>query len=324
MVIHLKQSSRFYYDCLKIQGTTTAFYTKIALLLDVEPYFFPGYLEMLWNAEERRDTSLYNEVLQNTLIRINSLFLNRGLRKEWENQANQRDVEAVMEIISRALKSSSVSIFKKPWLWYLAKAGVVSLQPKLPLDASSGLYVKRIRTVDVSLAKEEVLKAAPYWWQVQTIRQESISHHQHTHAFVLRQIPKPSIEYTPVDGVHESVASIYGKNFPHTSKLIMQLAAELNIAVGRVAVVKMTPRAQAYRHCDNEPYLGGRLRFHLVLSCGESNVLESGDDKQNVAEGELLYFNNDVYHRAHNNSDQERIHVIFDGFPLGTGDESIK
>ena len=65
-----------------------------------------------------------------------------------------------------------------------------------------------------------------------------------------------------------------------------------------------------------EDYLKNRKRYHLVVSCGENNVLSSGIDTATAHEGEVWFFDNKVMHRAHNKSNQPRTHIIFDGYPL--------
>ena len=79
----------------------------------------------------------------------------------------------------------------------------------------------------------------------------------------------------------------------------------------------MKPWGQAYRHHDSYIELEGRGCFHLVLSCGENDLLSSGNEDVIVNEGELWFFDNKVMHRAYNGSSELRTHVIFDGYPLG-------
>jgi hypothetical protein len=147
-------------------------------------------------------------------------------------------------------------------------------------------------------------------------RQQTISHHQDTHAIVLRSLPTRAVEYTPVDGVHESEVTPFAKLCPLTHAWVLEWAQKLNIGLGRVALVKMAPFSQAYRHFDGEPFLVGRKRYHLVIACGERNIIESGDDVADARPGELWFYDNAVMHRSHNQSAIPRIHLIFDGWPL--------
>ena len=83
------------------------------------------------------------------------------------------------------------------------------------------------------------------------------------------------------------------------------------------------PTANVTGTSTTRRYLKERDRYHLVLSCGERNLLESGNNRFNVKPGELWFFDNKVMHRAANLSDAPRVHIIFDGYGLGKlGDSS--
>lgn len=124
-------------------------------------------------------------------------------------------------------------------------------------------------------------------------------------------------KYQPVDGIHESEEVFFSRQYPKTNALVTALAHELGLALGRVVLVRLPAHSQVYRHYDDEAYLQERDRYHLVLSCGDRNLLESGNNRFNVKPGELWFFDNKVMHRAVNPSDTPRVHIIFDGYPLG-------
>lgn len=68
-------------------------------------------------------------------------------------------------------------------------------------------------------------------------------------------------------------------------------------------------------HVDIGSYYFIRNRFHLVLRSPSGSVLRAGDEQVRMSEGELWWFNNKQHHSAFNESDEWRIHYIFDLLP---------
>lgn len=313
----MESSRKIYDNILCTQESTRVFYIQMAALLEQDPYFFQAYLEMLWNAEERKDHVLYKEILIHSLYHLKKVLFDAKARGKWFSKAEFKDIEALQFLLKIAREQVSFLHQEKYRLLFLEHIGKKYLKAthKKPLN-NNGIYLKKLMDVDVSCIKQELNDSEPYWWQIETKRQEMISHHQHTHSIIIRYIQSPQITYNPVDGPHESISSSYVAKYARTHSLILQIAKDLGVGLGRVALVRMQPYSQAYRHCDNEPFLKGRNRYHLVISSGKINILESGNQKQSVSEGELWQFNNDVFHRAHNLSPVPRTHIIFDGYDL--------
>lgn len=186
-----------------------------------------------------------------------------------------------------------------------------------PADPGEQKYLVFQKMVDIREVAAEVAGLAPHWWAVHTRRQESLDHHRHTQSILVRNRKAHERTYQPADGVHESEEMAFSRQYPKTNALVLSLAQELGLALGRVALVRLPAHSQVYRHYDDEAYLKERDRYHLVLSCGVHNVLESGNNRLNVKPGELWFFDNKVMHRAANLSGTPRVHVIFDVYWLG-------
>jgi len=177
-------------------------------------------------------------------------------------------------------------------------------------------HLRLVGNVDAPTLQEEIETLSAAWWMINAARQLKISHHQDTWSIQVRRMTASDVHYSPADGVHESVASDIAFRFPRIHETVLKLAEELNIGLGRVAIVKMKPWSEAYRHFDAERMLIGRNRYHLVMQCGKQNFLSSGPETVNAREGEVWFFDNKAMHRAYNKSSVPRIHVIFDGYPL--------
>ncbi len=79
-------------------------------------------------------------------------------------------------------------------------------------------------------------------------------------------------------------------------------------------IVSLPPGKQIYLHFDIGTYFFIRDRYHLVLQ-SQGSTMEVLGEQTTFREGELWWFSNKVHHRAMNNTDDFRIHVIFDALP---------
>lgn len=289
---------------------------NVAALLNQEPYFMRGHLEMLWNAQKKEHWGLYNEMLVFALASAEDIYRGSRLRQEILTHWMPPDFESLQEILRLGLRSKAVPFWRKASLFLRLDNLSRSTLLKAPENASEQKYLAFQREVDIREIAAEVNIIAPYWWAVQTRRQEALDHHRHSQSIAIRARVVHDPKYAPVDGVHESEETAFSRQFPRINALVLELAQELGLALGRVVLVRLSPHSQVYRHYDDEEYLKSRDRYHLVLACGDENVLESGSNRSAVKPGELWFFDNKVMHRACNLSDAPRIHIIFDGYPL--------
>jgi len=289
----------------------------VATLLDQDPFFMQGHLEMLWSAGKKGHEGLYADILQAALASAAALYrggeLQLGTLAHWTSP----DFESLREVLSIALRTKELSLWKRAGIFRQLRGLSRATRLMPPAATSEQKYLVFQKMVDVRELAAEVDSIAPYWWGIHTRRQEALDHHRHTQSILVRNRKAHERAYQPADGVHESVEMDFSRQYPKTNALVLSLAQELGIALGRVALVKLPAHSQVYRHFDDEEYLKERDRYHLVLSCGERNLLESGNNRFNVKPGELWFFDNKVMHRAANPSDAPRLHIIFDGYGLG-------
>jgi len=290
---------------------------KVATLLDQDPFFMQGHLEMLRSAEKKGHEALHAEILQAALASAAALYrggeLQLGALAHW----TPSDFESLREILSIALQTKELPLWKRAGIFRQLRGLSHATRFMPPADTGEQKYLVFQKMVDIRELAAEVAGIAPYWWGVHTHRQEALDHHRHTQSIVIRNRKARERDYLPADGIHESEETAFSRQYPKTNALVTPLAQELGLALGRVVLVKLPAHSQVYRHYDNEECLMERDRYHLVLSCGERNLLESGNNRFNVKPGELWFFDNKVMHRAVNPSDTPRIHIIFDGYPLG-------
>ena len=314
---------RYAYNQILVGAyTTRGFADRMAILLDSDPYFTPAFLEMYWLAK-RNDDAQYQGALRDYYIpKRDALFFNAETRAHVSESWTDLELKS-LKLILTLFSQENRSLYNR----LKAKLQLATVDHFFSLNQhvweGDGQYLRKEITIEnLEALQQELAAAAPYWWGIDTDRSK-ITHHQHTRTVALRYLPTNSVPYAPVDGVHESVEANAAKKFPQLHQTILDFAKKQNLALGRIAIVVLSPGQQAYRHYDHEDYLEHRNRYHLVLHAGEQNILTSGTDEVDARPGELWFFNNHVMHRAHNFSDQERVHVIFDGYQLSADSDKV-
>ncbi len=83
----------------------------------------------------------------------------------------------------------------------------------------------------------------------------------------------------------------------------------------RARIVKLRPNGRVFAHVDRGLYYLVRDRCHLVLKAKRGSLMRCENQESVWQSGEVWWFNNHVTHEAYNDSDDDRIHVIFDILP---------
>lgn len=162
------------------------------------------------------------------------------------------------------------------------------------------------------------LDANAHYWLHDTSRQDKINVQRETHTIYLRSAIKPLPPgVTSSNDVHESRRTALAEHFPVILEWVQNVAASRGSELGRVTLVRLAPHGRVYRHIDQGEYYRVRDRYHLVLSSPAGSVLGAGNEWVRMQEGELWWFNNKVPHEAYNESDEWRIHLIFDLSKIG-------
>ncbi|MGF1496050.1 MAG: aspartyl/asparaginyl beta-hydroxylase domain-containing protein [Elainellaceae cyanobacterium] len=157
------------------------------------------------------------------------------------------------------------------------------------------------------------LEANAHYWLHDTSRQDKIKVQRETNSIYLRSAAKPFPPgVTTSNDVHESRPTSVAKHFPVILGWAENFAASLEGELGRVTVVRLAPRGRVYRHIDQGEYYRVRDRYHLVLKSQSGSILGAGDEWVRMQAGELWWFNNKEPHEAFNESNDWRIHLIFD------------
>jgi outer membrane protein assembly factor BamB len=171
-------------------------------------------------------------------------------------------------------------------------------------------YFKLIRSgIDVAPLLEEV-RSQEQAWLTDTGRQDKIRVQRDTNTiFLSAAVHRPDLH---VNENQESRLTSVSRLFPKALAFMTGFAQEMECQLSRATIVRLKPKSQVFRHLDEGSYYFLRDRFHLVLLSAAGSVLMSGGEQVRMQEGELWWFDNKQYHESYNESDQWRIHYIFD------------
>jgi Aspartyl/Asparaginyl beta-hydroxylase len=174
-------------------------------------------------------------------------------------------------------------------------------------------FFKLVRSnVNVSPLLQEVL-SNEQGWKFNESRQLKIQVQRDTNTIFIRgQVKRPDLNSNENQ---ESVFTVASKLFPLAVGFLTDFARDMNAHLSRATIVRLKPKSQVFRHIDMGSYYFIRDRYHLVLYSSEGSVLISGDEHVRMKNGEVWWFNNKQFHEAHNESNEWRIHYIFDLLP---------
>lgn len=174
-------------------------------------------------------------------------------------------------------------------------------------------YFRLVRqNVDIAPLLQEI-EANEDAWLADTKRQENVPFQRETQTIGLR-IPV-SRNDLQAEQNQESVWSSLSKKFPLACKFMQDVANAEGGELSRAVIVRLQPKGNVYLHIDHGSYYLIRNRYHLVLKSEMGSFLMSGGETVKMKEGELWWFDNLQYHQAMNNSENWRIHFIFDVLP---------
>lgn len=200
---------------------------------------------------------------------------------------------------------------KRAATWYYRRVNWTKLNSLF--DSPFGIYrhhKKYAEGIDTAPLVEEIKKNEAFW---SATRAQKVAVQRETLNIPLL-VARPTSPSIHVDNVQEVAPSPYFKDFPATLRVLERFAVGRNARISRVNIVSLTPRKPVYSHIDHGLYYAPRARYHLVVS-SKGSIMTNGGQQTFFKEGEIWRYNNKVPHESYNDSDERRIHVIFDLLP---------
>jgi aspartyl/asparaginyl beta-hydroxylase (cupin superfamily) len=149
-------------------------------------------------------------------------------------------------------------------------------------------------------------------WDLQTGRQEKVRVQREALAVPIRGLRKSCQYGRARRDVQESRWTSGSARFPLIRHFLESVAEDLDCDLGRAKLVALPAGRRVYPHIDRGRYYQLHDRYHLVLRSSLGSWLRAGDEEVRMQEGELWWFDNRQIHEAHNDGEEDRIHLIFD------------
>ena len=150
-------------------------------------------------------------------------------------------------------------------------------------------------------------------WPIDTSRQDTVFVQRETHTIFLRSaVNRPDVHGNENQ---ESVATKISEDFPVAMAFLNNFANAEKGSLSRAMIVRLKPNSAVDLHIDIGSYYLIRDRYHFVVQSASGSWFRCGNEQVRMREGELWWFDNKQHHCAFNESEEWRVHFIFDLLP---------
>jgi hypothetical protein len=163
--------------------------------------------------------------------------------------------------------------------------------------------------------KTELAENEPLWLVNQN-RQRNIRVQQHTQSISLRSAVTTPNSGISLEDTHASADTKLAAKLPVTMGILQRISNDLSSDLCRALFARLLPHSVVYRHVDGGAYYKPRDRYHLVVTSLSGSPMSAGDEQVTMREGELWWFDNKMPHDSKNDSEEWRVHLIFDLLPI--------
>lgn len=162
--------------------------------------------------------------------------------------------------------------------------------------------------IDVSAIVAEIEEQEQYW-QLDTSRQTKTNEQSESETIFLRSgSPVPGVSLGDVHGVRYTTSTAA---FPVAAEFAQRFADSVNADLGRMLIVRLRPKGMVNEHYDSGENVSFWTRYHLVLK-SDGSQMRACNERPTYYPGDLFWFNNEALHEAFNDSEDWRVHMMFD------------
>lgn len=169
-------------------------------------------------------------------------------------------------------------------------------------------YIKILATgIDVSMILKEV-SVDPTHWEIDKRRQIVIPVHEHTETIhLIKEKLDPNSNNKDLRHTHLYEPAPVIKHYPETLKIVKSF---FPVGLSRTYLIKLKAGKRVLPHYDGGDYYEIRNRYHLAVTGSYEYTV--GDETEYIVPGMLFWFDNQQMHSAFNNTEEDRISVVFD------------
>ena len=171
------------------------------------------------------------------------------------------------------------------------------------------------KTYDVSKIKEHISSYSDNEWLLETDRQEIAIHHTKTQSYKIS-----FFEFEDIVDYSNYSPQFYSKVDKKLVDLIYPIINDMEKfykgKFGRILLTKLIAGQKITPHIDIiYDYFNIARRFHVPIITNELVDFYVDGEKKNLKEGECWEINNKKIHQVINNSNKDRVHLLFDIIP---------
>lgn len=192
---------------------------------------------------------------------------------------------------------------------------LITIKPSQNQKEQNYKHFERIfLTIPFDEIRQEVSNNTSLWLE-NASRQNKVKVQRETNMIFLRTAKKPFPEGVSGNDIHESKETNNASLYPLLMKALEEFSGSENAELSRVTIVRLLPSSKVYPHVDEGEYYKYRNRYHIVIKSPSGSDMVAGDEHLKWNEGEFWWFENKAVHEAWNDSNEFRIHIIFDLLP---------
>jgi len=179
--------------------------------------------------------------------------------------------------------------------------------------------LKELGVIPSDIVEETLDLIQEYEWSYNKTRQKIYKPHQDTESILLRFKPPAVLEIESKGNLWDYKWSLYNYGLMerygvNIKKYFSYLGQFSDIAF---MLVKLKAGGQIPLHIDSGEYFDRGRRVHIPLQTNRKVLFQLGDRKFHMKKTRMYEIDNThISHGVHNNSKEDRIHLILDIFPM--------
>lgn len=149
-------------------------------------------------------------------------------------------------------------------------------------------------------------------WEEHTLRQNLFDAHKHTQTLEIMW-DLESGEMNKIGKIHPNYYKLNIESFLSKIKPIYESSFGNGYFI-RILFVKLKANTNIPPHVDVGYSLESCKRTHIAIVTNSKVTFNVGNEVKYLKEGEIWEINNTKQHSVHNNSDEDRIHLLLDWY----------
>jgi hypothetical protein len=262
------------------------FYFEIIYLLQKNPYFFKGYLELYFYAKNNSNFTLAKNVLNQGLSSALEIYTKPSLRKFLSEFWTSDEINSLRDFLLFALQEINIFFIIKRIIIFIQLKNVDTIVDiKTNFVEKDLKYLKFIKKINTEAVESEILRLPNFLWHF-----KSNNYLNEGNIIFFRR--NNEIIGNGHLGEKQELSSrfLFNDLFSNTISTILSLEKELNLKIEQATIVKTPYRTSLVRNFPTKVFGKKSGKYYLFLDMNDHDfVLESGDSSSKVTTGQLWW-----------------------------------